>query len=164
MGPPRSSSIAERLLGKAEMKLSAARELYDKGFFEDSASRSYYAMFHAARAALAKVGVTTRTHEGTVSEFGRILVLREVFPRDLGRALADAKAARETYEYSATMEIQRDQAEAILRDAERFVSQVKSQLRFLKPQTTADFEGSGPKKARVSEMKGLLNRMRSEDV
>jgi len=164
MGPPHSSSIAERLLGKAEIKLNAARELYDKGLFEDSASRSYYAMFHAARAALTKAGVTTRTHEGTVSEFGRRLVLNGIFPWDLGRALAEAKAARETYEYSATMEIASDEAEALLRDAERFVSQVQSQLRFLKPQTTADFAGSGPKKARVSEMKGLLNRMRSEDV
>ena len=141
MGGANASSIAERLLGKAELKLGAARELYNKGFFEDSASRSYYAMFHAARAALARVGVTTKTHEGTVSEFGRVLVLGGVFPRDLGRALAEAKAARETYEYSATMEIASDEAEAILRDAERFVSQVKSRLRSLKPQTTDDLGG-----------------------
>jgi uncharacterized protein (UPF0332 family) len=133
MGRAHAPSIAEKLLAKAELKLGAARELYDKGFFEDSASRSYYAMFHAARAALTRVGVTTRTHEGTVSEFGRTLVLRGVFPRDLGRALAEAKAARETYEYSATMEIQRDEAEALLRDAERFVSTVKSQLKSLTP-------------------------------
>ena len=159
-----ASSIAERLLGKAELKLGAARELYDKGFFEDSASRSYYAMFHAARAALAKVGVTTKTHEGTVSEFGRVLVLGGVFPRDLGRALAEAKAARETYEYSATMEIVSDEAEAILRDAERFVSQVKSRLRSLKPQTTADLAGSGSKKAGAQGMKRILGSMRSEDA
>ncbi len=132
MGPAHGSSIAEKLLGKAEVKLRAARELYAKGFFEDSASRSYYAMFHAARAALTKIGVTTRTHEGTVSEFGRRLVLEGVFPRDLGRALAEAKAARETYEYSATMEIRKGEAEALLRDAERFVSQVKSHLKSLK--------------------------------
>ena len=132
MGGANASSIAERLLGKAELKLGAARELYNKGFFEDSASRCYYAMFHAARAALARVGVTTKTHEGTVSEFGRVLVLGGVFPRDLGRALAEAKAARETYEYSATMEIRKGEAEALLRDAERFVSQVKSHLKSLK--------------------------------
>ena len=164
MGGANASSIAVRLLGKAELKLGVARELYDKGFFEDSASRSYYAMFHAARAALGKVGVTTRTHEGTVSEFGRILVLRGVFPRDLGRALAEAKAARETYEYSATMEIVSDEAEAILRDAERFVSQVKSRLRSLKPQTTADLAGSGSKKAGAQGMKRILGSMRSEDA
>jgi len=149
LGRAHASSIAEKLLGKAELKLGAARELYDKGFFEDSASRSYYAMFHAARAALAKVGVTTRTHEGTVSEFGRILVLKGIFPRDLGRALAEAKAARETYEYSATMEIKSEEAEALLKDAERFVSQVKNQLKSLKPWTTADLAGSGAKKAGV---------------
>jgi AbrB family looped-hinge helix DNA binding protein len=35
----------------------------------------------------------------------------------------------------------------------------------LKPeQTTADLAGSGAKKARVSEMKRLLDRMRAEDV
>jgi len=164
MGGANASSIAERLLGKAELKLGAARELYDKGFFEDSASRSYYAMFHAARAALARVGVTTKTHEGTVSEFGRVLVLGGVFPRDLGRALAEAKAARETYEYSATMEIVSDEAEAILRDAERFVSQVKSRLRSLKPQTVADLAGSGWKKAGAQGMKRILGSMRSEDA
>jgi len=133
MGTAHASSIAEKLLAKAEVKLGAARELYEKGFFEDSASRSYYAMFHAARAALTKVGVMTKTHEGTVSEFGRRLVLEGAFPRDLGRGLAEAKAARETYEYSATMEIERDEAEALLRDAEKFVAQVKSKLRSLKP-------------------------------
>src|SRR5437588_10799393 len=90
-------------------------------------------MFHAARAALTKVGVTTRTHEGTVSEFGRRLVLEGGFPRDLGRALAEAKAARETYEYSATREIEGDEAEALLRAAQRFVSEVQSQFKFPKP-------------------------------
>lgn len=115
------------------MKLEAARELYRKGFFEDSASRAYYAMFHAARAALTRVGVNTRTHEGTVSEFGRRLVVEGVFPRELGRALAEAKAARETYEYSAVAEISREEAEALLKDAERFVAAVKSQLKNLKP-------------------------------
>ncbi|HWY28184.1 MAG TPA: HEPN domain-containing protein [Candidatus Sulfotelmatobacter sp.] len=141
MGAAHTSSLAEKLLGKAEVKLGAARELFVGGFFEDSASRSYYAMFHAARAALTKVGVTTRTHEGTVSEFGRRLVMEGVFSRDLGKALAEAKAARETYEYSATMEIERGEAEALLRDAENFVAQVKSKLRSLKP-LFADTKGA----------------------
>ncbi len=141
MGTAHASSIAEKLLAKAEVKLGAARGLFSQGFFEDSASRSYYAMFHAARAALTKIGVATRTHEGTVSEYGRRFVLKGIFSRDLGRALAEAKAARETYEYSPTMEIDRDEAEALLRDAEKFVAQVKSKLRSLKP-FSADTKGS----------------------
>ncbi len=129
MGQTHPSKLAERLLAKAEMKLEAARQLLANGFLEDSASRAYYAMFHAARAALTKIGVNPRTHEGTVSEFGRRLVLEGVFPRELGRALAEAKAARETYEYSATAEISREEAEALLKDAERFVSEIRNNFK-----------------------------------
>jgi uncharacterized protein (UPF0332 family) len=135
MGTIQPSNLAERLLAKAQIKLGAARQLLADGFFEDSASRAYYAMFHAARAALTKIGVNPRTHEGTVSEFGKRLVLEGVFPRDLGRSLAEAKAARETYEYSATAEMGREEAETLLKDAERFVSLVRSKLKTLKPPT-----------------------------
>jgi uncharacterized protein (UPF0332 family) len=110
-------------------------------------------MFHAARAALTKIGVAARTHEGTVSEFGRRLVLKGIFSRDLGRALAEAKAARETYEYSATLEIDREEAEALLRDAEKFVAQVKTQLRSIQPQKTANL-APGSKATKSKELKG----------
>ncbi len=128
MGQVQPAMLAEKFLAKAEETLEAARQLLASGFLEDSASRAYYAMFHAARAALTKAGSNPRTHEGVVSEFGRRLVLEGVFPRDLGRALAEAKAARETYEYSATAEMGGEEAEALLKDAERFVSLVKSYL------------------------------------
>jgi uncharacterized protein len=169
MGAAHTSGIAEKLLRKAEVTLDAARELYSKGFFEDSASRSYYAMFHAARAALLRVGVTTRTHEGTVSEFGRRLVLEGIFPRELGRALAEGKAARETYEYSATMEIEKDEAEALLRDAEKFVSGVKTQFKSLRSSATPESmagggKTSGAKKTGASQMKHRLDRARAEDA
>ncbi len=133
MGSTRPSGLAEKLLAKAEIKLQAARELLARGFLEDSASRAYYAMFHAARAALIKIGVNPGTHQGTISEFGRKLVLQGVFPRELGRALAEAKAARETYEYSATAEMGREEAESLLREAENFVSHIKSRPKTLKP-------------------------------
>jgi len=94
VGQVQPAKLAGKLLAKAEETLEAARQLLASGFLEDSASRACYAIFHAARAALAKVGSNPRTHEGVVSEFGRRLVLEGVFPRDLGRALAEAKAAR----------------------------------------------------------------------
>ncbi len=128
MGKPQQTKLAGRLLAKAEVKLDAARELYKQGFWEDSASRAYYAMFHAARAALEEIGVNPRTHEGTNSEFGRRFVLDGTFPREMGRALAEAKAARETYEYSALVQMGREESEALLKDAEGFVARIKSRL------------------------------------
>ncbi|MEM3055224.1 MAG: hypothetical protein QXM52_05925 [Candidatus Bathyarchaeia archaeon] len=72
--------------------------------------------------------VFSKSHEGVVAEFGRRLVLSGVFPKELGKSLADVKASRETYEYSVTAIVDRLEAEAILSDAKVFVNKVKEYL------------------------------------
>jgi uncharacterized protein (UPF0332 family) len=54
-----------------------------------------------------------KNHEGVVSEFGRKFILAGIFPRELGKSLADAKAARENYEYSVTATVSKSEAETI---------------------------------------------------
>jgi len=117
-------STVEAHMEKAARRLRVAERLLQEGEYEDSTSRAYYAMYHAARAALATVNVFPRTHEGLVSEFGKRFVLTGTFPKELGRALADVKAARETYEYSVTTEIEETEAESTLEDAREFVAAV----------------------------------------
>jgi len=122
-------STAEAHMEKASRRLSVAERLLQDGEYEDSISRAYYAMYHAAKAALATIDVFPRTHEGLVSEFGKRFVLTGTFPKELGRALAEAKAARETYEYSVTAEIDEAEARTILEDATEFVAAID---RFIK--------------------------------
>lgn len=122
-------SLAKKHLAKAGERLRVAEKLFRGGDYEDAVSRAYYAMYHAARAALSTVSVFPRTHEGVVSEFGRMFVLTGVLPRELGRDFADAKAARETYEYSVSATVGKSEAEAILSNAERFVDTVKKFLK-----------------------------------
>jgi uncharacterized protein (UPF0332 family) len=118
-------SMARAHLEKAAERLRVAEKLFGDGDYEDSVSRAYYAMFHAAKAALSTVNIFPKTHEGVVSEFGRMFVLTGILPRELGKDLADAKAARETYEYSVTATVEKSEAEAILSNAQRFVEAVK---------------------------------------
>ena len=122
-------SMARAHLEKAVERLRVAEKLFRDGDYEDAVSRAYYAMYHAARAALSTVNVFPKTHEGVVSEFGRSLVLTGIFERRLGKDLADAKAARETYEYSVTATVEKSEAEAILSNAQRFVESVKMRLK-----------------------------------
>jgi len=121
-------SMAKAHLKKSVERLRVAEKLFHDGAYEDAVSRAYYAMYHAARAALSSVDVFPRTHEGVVSEFGRKFVLAGVFPKELGKNLADAKAARETYEYSVTSIVGKSEAEAILLNARRFVNTIKRHL------------------------------------
>lgn len=54
----------ERGLQKAESKLKAACKLFEDGLYEDSVSRSYYSMFHAASILLMLKGIEPRSHSG----------------------------------------------------------------------------------------------------
>ncbi|MEM2507738.1 MAG: HEPN domain-containing protein [Nitrososphaeria archaeon] len=121
-------SIVKGHLDKALERLKVAERLFSEGYYEDAVSRAYYAMYHAAKAVLATVNVFPKTHEGVVAEFGRRFVLSGVFPKELGKSLADVKASRETYEYSVTAIVDRMEAEAILSDAKVFVNKVKEYL------------------------------------
>jgi uncharacterized protein (UPF0332 family) len=121
-------STAKAHLEKAFERLKVAEKLFQDGDYEDAVSRAYYAMYHAARAALATVNVFPKTHEGVVSEFGRKFVLAGIFPKGLGKNLADAKAARETYEYSVTATVGKAEVETILSNAQKFVRAVKKYL------------------------------------
>ena len=78
------------LLEKARGKLAAAEDWLAQGrYFDDIASRCYYAAFHAAQAMLLTEGLTADTHQGIVSLFGlHFAKTGKVNPR-LGRYLND---------------------------------------------------------------------------
>lgn len=121
-------SIARAHLEKAVERLRVAEKLFRDGDYEDAVSRAYYAMYHAARAALSTENVFPKTHGGVVSEFGRKFVLAGIFSKELGKNLADAKAARETCEYSVTATVGKSEAEAILSNAKKFLNAIKKYL------------------------------------
>lgn len=122
-------SIAKAHMEKAIKRLRVAEKLLQDGEYEDAASRAYYAMYHAAKAALATINIFPKTHEGVVSEFGRNFVLTRTFPKELGKTLADTKAARETYEYSVTATMEKTEAETIVFNTRAFVEAIKEHLK-----------------------------------
>lgn len=52
------------LLEKSQERLEVAQSLHNDGYFEDSVSRVYYAIFFAARALLLTKNITPKTHRG----------------------------------------------------------------------------------------------------
>lgn len=59
---------------RARSSLGASRALLDTGHPEDAITRSYFSIFHAAKAALAVPEIETSTHAGVRSMFGLHLV------------------------------------------------------------------------------------------
>ena len=54
----------EALLIKAHQRLQAAKELFQKQYYEDCVNRAYFAMALGASAALRFKDIVTKTHKG----------------------------------------------------------------------------------------------------
>ncbi len=112
------------MLKKAERKLHVAQRLLADGDCEDAVSRAYYAMFHAAKAALSLEQSYPKTHSGLVSDFGSKLVRPGKLPKDLGVSLSEAKSIRELADYALTPGITQEDAKHIVEIAKEFVRQL----------------------------------------
>lgn len=121
-------TAADKLLIRADRYLTSAEALIELGDYESAVSRSYYAMFYAARAVLGERGIEPRTHAGVVSEFGRVFVksgeVERVHLAALSRALNDRLLA----EYDEELTFSAEQAERVRASAERFVGLVRGLL------------------------------------
>jgi uncharacterized protein (UPF0332 family) len=78
-------------MAKAERALASAWLLFDAGDFDGSCNRAYYAVFDAAKAALAAKqappeAIEARTHAGLISAFSLHIVKTGFVAVDHGRA------------------------------------------------------------------------------
>ncbi len=82
-------------LRKARRALQTAAINLEAGDGAAAVNRSYYAMYHAARAMLMSAGVEVpRTHSGLVGEFSRRFVESGILPKHLGRDLNKVEEQR----------------------------------------------------------------------
>jgi uncharacterized protein (UPF0332 family) len=122
-----SESIA--LLTKAKRYLRSARLLLQDGDYESSVSRSYYAMFYCAEAALLIRGLTFSSHRGVISAFGEQFIKTAVFPRGLGRELNRAFEKRQLGDYEAVPVVSDEDASQVLVDAVGFCDLIEQWIK-----------------------------------
>ena len=120
----------EGWLARADSALREAAALAEGRFFPASITRSYYAMFYAARALLAAKGVSPRSHGGTLQKFTELFVRTGILPTEMSSALGAAMELREQADYhvdpSALGSVR---AGEVLEAARRFVERAAAFLR-----------------------------------
>lgn len=135
-----NDEIAERIkaaFARSRDKLAVARHVLAAGYPADAVSPAYYAVFHAAEAALLVEGDEPRSHEGLKSLFGLRFVKTGRLPEELVSILRGLKDERENGDYSIFPAITTEEAERAVASAERFVAALEE---FLQAQgfSTAD--------------------------
>ena len=117
-------------LRKAQERLKDAEGMFSLSRYAGTVNRTYYAMFEAAAAMLASLGLVFESHQGVISKFGELLAKTgRVEPR-FGHNLKEAFGLREDADYAldARAEIPRHTAEAELRKAREFVTMAENFL------------------------------------
>ena len=123
------SQHATELMQKAARALASARLLLDAGDTHGACNRAYYAMFDAARAALASEAEpeATRTDNRLIAAFGLRLIKTGRLPKELGRMLNRAEQVRLLAEYTGGA-VEPQDASELLSQAGAFVRAVRDYL------------------------------------
>ena len=85
---------------RAKKSLSSARLLLSAGLFQDSISRSYYAVMHAAKAALLVHDVIADSHSKVRRLFGSVLVRRGLIEKEWAAVLGREQDKRAAADYT----------------------------------------------------------------
>ena len=97
-------------LNMAEEKLRSAKILLDAGQYRDSIGRSYYAVFSALRAVLARDKVDFSKHAGVISYFQREYLKTELFDKKYSRYISSAFQIRNNCDYDDFFIVSKEEA------------------------------------------------------
>ncbi len=127
MSDSRQELIQYRL-DTAKEKLRAAKVLLDSENYKDSVGRSYYAMFSAVRALLAKDNVDFARHSGVIAYFQREYVKTEKIEKKYSKYLSEAFQVRNNCDYADFYLIVKEDAAEQSQRAEEFINAIEAYL------------------------------------
>jgi len=122
-----SSEISSNL-ERAETNLQVARELLDKGYYDVSASRAYYAAFYAASALLLNEGIDTSKHSGVIALIHQHFVKGGKLSKEQGRNLNWLFELRSVGDYGVSLHVTSEDARRAVDIAKDFFETTKTLL------------------------------------
>jgi len=128
MIPPSQTDLAKYRFNDAKEKLESANILLLQNHFKDSLSRSYYAMFSAARALLALKELDSSKHSGVIALFNQHFVKTNIVDSSLGRILKKAQYSRERSDYGDYYVVTKEDAQNQIDNAEKLIAEIKRVL------------------------------------
>lgn len=123
-----TKELITRRLSRAYKNLEVARSLLADEFYEDSVSKSYYAIFFAAKAILLTKNLDPKRHSGVISFFSQYFVKIGELEKELANILKFAQKERISADYDEFYSSSVEEAQLQLENAEKFLQRVKGIL------------------------------------
>ena len=115
-------------LSKAKNDLKDAQKTLELEMFDTAANRSYYAIFHAARAVLALDGQDYKKHSGVISNFQKDYIKTEIFDKAMSNIIKSAFDMRSDSDYEDFYVVPKEDVVKQVEEAEYFINKVEEYL------------------------------------
>ncbi len=122
------NKFVEASLKRADECLKGAKILFKEGELHGAVSRAYYAVFHTAKAILYTRGIKAKTHSGARALFGEHIIKPGIMGKEFADILRDLFNARQLSDYEVYAELDRDEVQTLVTQAEKFLGAVKEIL------------------------------------
>ncbi len=135
------TNTAKAHLEKAHSNLKAMNLMFENEFFDWAVICGYYAIYHAALAALFHIGLKAFSHLCAISAFQKFFIERGTVPKEYVKYLKRAKVLEKRYSETllearenrvkvqyGTEILTNDDAEWMIEDAEDFVLKIEELL------------------------------------
>lgn len=117
---------------KVERFLSEGDDMLEQQRWDLAANRYYYACFHMVHAAFIAHGITTKTHDGTLSELGKNFILTGQLDKKFGRFFARMIQLRIKADYNSIAEVTEAEVLEMAPMSHEFVESLKPLLKSTK--------------------------------
>ena len=117
--------LAQYRIKRAWEMLEAAKENLKIGQYKTALNRSYYAVFHAMRAANIFRGFDSSKHSGVIAFFTKEFLKTEYMDRKLSFIIKSSSLLREKSDYDDFFIASRTEAEKQVENAGLFVAEVE---------------------------------------
>ena len=112
----------------AKDDLRSAKILLDADEYRGANNRAYYSIFHAINAVHALSGKSYKKHKDAIANFNKEYVKTEIFPRKIGRSIAEAEEIRHASDYDDFYIANKDEAKDLIDTAEKLIELIEEYI------------------------------------
>ena len=106
---------------RAKCDLKSAEVLMGISDYRGANNRAYYAIYHVISAVHALSGKAYKHHKDALANFNKDYIKTEIFPRPLGRRIAEAEEIRHASDYDDFYIATKDEAEEQIATANELI-------------------------------------------
>lgn len=128
MDKENSVTLSKYRFEQARENLEEASLLFKENKYKGASNRAYYSIFHAMKAICALDEVDFKKHSGVISYFNKEYVSTNIFSRELGKRIGEARFYREQSDYVDFYMITKEECEEQINTAEIFLREVEKYL------------------------------------